>query len=156
MRCSTKYLEMIRQLHMRTYEYLGEMRASTNPLAYCEGGFYGGQSAAGGRRYGQLLKTGDGVVWHHSAQRAAGCCTTEEVDLREDGQFALEALRYINDRVNAVQEGGRIGSMRLYGTPGGKPVRLAGGRSSVQSTGSLSRVFQTGRMFQQQLPLSCG
>ena len=26
------YLEMIRNLHIRTYEYLGEMRASTNPL----------------------------------------------------------------------------------------------------------------------------
>lgn len=30
------YLELIRQLHIRTYAYLGEMRASTNPLAYCE------------------------------------------------------------------------------------------------------------------------
>ena len=29
------YLELIRQLHIRTYAYLGEMRASTNPLAYC-------------------------------------------------------------------------------------------------------------------------
>ena len=36
------YLELIRRLHIRTYAYLGEMRASTNPLAYCEGGFYGG------------------------------------------------------------------------------------------------------------------
>lgn len=36
------YLNLIRQLHLRTYDYLGEMRASTNPLAYCEGGFYGG------------------------------------------------------------------------------------------------------------------
>lgn len=34
------YLELIRRLHIRTYAYLGEMRASTNPLAYCEGGFY--------------------------------------------------------------------------------------------------------------------
>ncbi len=25
------YLELIRQLHIRTYAYLGEMRASTNP-----------------------------------------------------------------------------------------------------------------------------
>lgn len=37
------YLELIRKLHIRTYDYLGEMRASTNPLAYCEGGFYGGK-----------------------------------------------------------------------------------------------------------------
>lgn len=36
------YLELIRQIHIRTYAYLGEMRASTNPLAYCEGGFYNG------------------------------------------------------------------------------------------------------------------
>ena len=31
------YLNLIRKLHIRTYDYLGEMRASTNPLAYCEG-----------------------------------------------------------------------------------------------------------------------
>ena len=30
------------KMHVRTYEYLGEMRASINPLAFCEGGFYGG------------------------------------------------------------------------------------------------------------------
>ena len=28
------YLELIRQLHLRTYDYLGELKASTNPLAY--------------------------------------------------------------------------------------------------------------------------
>lgn len=36
------YLEMIRGVHKRTYEYLGEMKASTNPIMYCEGGVYGG------------------------------------------------------------------------------------------------------------------
>ena len=36
------YLNLIRKLHLRTYDYLGEMKASVNPLAYCEGGFYGG------------------------------------------------------------------------------------------------------------------
>ena len=36
------YLEAIRKIHIRTYQYLGEMKASVNPLAYCEGGFYGG------------------------------------------------------------------------------------------------------------------
>ena len=33
------YLELIRKIHIRTYAYLGELKASTNPLAYCEGGF---------------------------------------------------------------------------------------------------------------------
>ncbi len=33
------YLEMIRDLHNRTYDYLGEMRASTNPLGLLRGRF---------------------------------------------------------------------------------------------------------------------
>lgn len=40
------YFEMIRRLHIRTYENLGEIRASTNPLVFCEGGFYGGNLKA--------------------------------------------------------------------------------------------------------------
>ena len=36
------YLEMIRKIHIRTYRYLAKRKASTNPLAYCQGGFYGG------------------------------------------------------------------------------------------------------------------
>ena len=36
------YLEMVRNIHKKTYEYLGGMKASVNPLAFCEGGFYGG------------------------------------------------------------------------------------------------------------------
>ena len=33
---------MIRKIHIRTYKYLAKRKASTNPLAYCQGGFYGG------------------------------------------------------------------------------------------------------------------
>ena len=36
------YLELIRGLHKRTYDYIGELRASVNPVAFCEGGLYGG------------------------------------------------------------------------------------------------------------------
>ena len=50
------YLELIRRLHIRTYAYLGEMRASTNPLAYCEVGFYGGHLGLL-RQIKPLLKT---------------------------------------------------------------------------------------------------
>lgn len=49
------YLEMIRKIHTRTYDYLGNMHASTNPLAYCEGGFYGGHLQPG-ERIKKLLK----------------------------------------------------------------------------------------------------
>ena len=36
------YLELIRNLHKRTYDYIGEMRASINPVMFCEGGMLGG------------------------------------------------------------------------------------------------------------------
>lgn len=75
------YLELIRKLHLRTYEYLGEMRASTNPLAYCEGGLLRRaprhsrqDQAAAGKRHG--------VLRHHCAQRAAASCTTTSRSLR--------------------------------------------------------------------------
>ena len=29
------YMEMIRRIHIKTKDYLGEMKASTNPIAYC-------------------------------------------------------------------------------------------------------------------------
>ena len=59
------YLELIRKLHIRTYAYLGEMRASTNPLAYCEGGFYGGQllvKGVGGAHIGEIAPGGLQIV----------------------------------------------------------------------------------------------
>ena len=42
-----EYLEMIRRLHIRTYDYLGEMRASTNPLGLLRGWLLWRSSEAG-------------------------------------------------------------------------------------------------------------
>ena len=36
------YLELIRNLHKKTYEFLSHKKASTNPLGYCYGGFLNG------------------------------------------------------------------------------------------------------------------
>ena len=107
------YLEMIRQLHIRTYEYLGEMRASTNPLAYCEGGFYGGHLQPG-EKIKPLLKT---------ATASFGITALNELQelyngksIREDGQFALDVLEYINKKINQYKE--EDGNLyAIYGTP---------------------------------------
>ncbi len=107
------YLHLIRELHKRTYEYLGEMRASTNPLAYCEGGFYGGHLGLHDK-IKPLLK---------SATASFGITALNELQqlynkksLAEDGQFALEVLEYINKRVNEFkEEDGHL--YAIYGTP---------------------------------------
>ncbi len=107
------YLNLIRQLHIRTYDYLGEMRASTNPLAYCEGGFLGGH-----------LKLTDKIKpLLRSATASFGITALNELQrlyngksLVEDGQFALDTLEYINKRVNEFKE--EDGNLyAIYGTP---------------------------------------
>ena len=107
------YLQMIRNLHIRTYEYLGQMRASTNPLAYCEGGFYGGHLKPN-EKIGKLLKpmtASFGITALNELQELYN-----GKSIREDGQFALEVLKYINDKVNQFkQEDGYL--YAIYGTP---------------------------------------
>ena len=107
------YLNLIRQLHIRTYAYLGEMRASTNPLAYCEGGFLGGHLGLHDK-IKPLLK---------SATASFGITALNELQelyngksLVEDGQFALEVMEYINARINEFKE--EDGNLyAIYGTP---------------------------------------
>jgi ribonucleoside-triphosphate reductase len=107
------YLNLIRQLHIRTYAYLGEMRASTNPLAYCEGGFLGGHLQLHDK-IKPILK---------SATASFGITAFNELQelyngksLVEDGAFALEVLEHINNKINEFKE--EDGNLyAIYGTP---------------------------------------
>ena len=107
------YMELIRGLHKRTYDYLGEMRASVNPLAYCEGGFLGGHLGFHDK-IKPLLK---------SATASFGITALNELQelhngksLVEDGQFAIEVMEYINKKVAQFKkEDGYL--YALYGTP---------------------------------------
>lgn len=107
------YLELIRSLHIRTYDYLGEMRASTNPLAYCEGGFYGGHLGLHDK-IKPLLKAATasfGITALNELQELHN-----KTSLVEDGRFAVEVMEYINEKVNQFkEEDGHLYAM--YGTP---------------------------------------
>lgn len=107
------YLGLIRKIHIRTYAYLGEMRASTNPLAYCEGGFYGGHLGLHDK-IKPVLKTATasfGITAFNELQRLYN-----GKSLVEDGQFALDVLEHINKRVNEFKdEDGNL--YAIYGTP---------------------------------------
>ncbi len=95
------YLNLIRQLHIRTYDYLGEMKASTNPLAYCEGGFYGGHLGIHDK-IKPILKTATasfGITALNELQQLYN-----KKSLVEDGAFALEVMKYINQKVNEFKE----------------------------------------------------
>lgn len=107
------YLELIRKIHVRTYAYLGEMKASTNPLAYCEGGFYGGHLGLHDK-IKPLLKTATasfGITAFNELQQLYN-----KKSLVEDGQFALEVLEHINKKIDEFKE--EDGNLyAIYATP---------------------------------------
>lgn len=107
------YMEMIRGLHKRTYDYLGEMRASVNPLMYCWGGFYGGHLNPNDK-VRPLLKT---------ATMSFGFTALNELQelyngksIYEDGEFTLEVMRHINKKLAEYKKEDNI-LYAIYGTP---------------------------------------
>ena len=107
------YLEMIRKIHIRTYQYLSKKKASTNPLAYCEGGFYKGH-----------LKPHEEIAPLLEASTASfGITALNELQVLyngksivEDGAFALEVMEYINQKIIEFKNKDHI-LYAIYGTP---------------------------------------
>ena len=107
------YLEMIRKIHIRTYRYLAKRKASTNPLAYCQGGFYGGN-----------LKPEDSIEPVLKSSTASfGITALNELQVLyngksivEDGQFALDVMKHINKKTTEFKKEDHI-LYAIYGTP---------------------------------------
>lgn len=107
------YLELIRGLHKRTYDYIGELRASVNPVAFCEGGLLGGNLEPTDKIKTILppMTMSYGITALNELQRLYN-----GKSIREDGQFALEVMQYINDYTNRTKEEDHI-LYAIYGTP---------------------------------------
>ena len=107
------YLELIRGLHKRTIDYLGEMRASVNPIAFCEGGIYGGNLKPD-EKIKSILKPMT-ISYGYTALNELQELYNKK-SLVEDGEFALEVLTYIRDKINEFKKEDGI-LYALYGTP---------------------------------------
>lgn len=107
------YLELVRGLHKRTYDYIGELHASVNPVAFCEGGFLGGHLNPDDKIKSILppMTMSYGITALNELQRLYN-----GKSIREDGQFALEVMQYINDYTNRIKEEDHI-LYAIYGTP---------------------------------------
>lgn len=107
------YLEMIRKIHQNTIDYLGRMKAGSNPLAYCEGGFLGGH-----------LKPDDAIrPLLKSATISFGITALNELQmlynkksLAEDGSFALQVMEHINEKIQEFKKEDHV-LYAVYGTP---------------------------------------
>lgn len=107
------YLEMIRNLHKRTYAFLGEKKASTNPLGFTQGGFYGGTLKPDEKIKSILppMTMSFGITALNELQQLYN-----GKSLVEDGQFALEVMKYINEYVDRIKKEDNI-LYAIYGTP---------------------------------------
>lgn len=107
------YLEMIRNIHKRTYDYIGEMKASTNPLAYCGGGFLNGYLKPD-EKIRSILKPmtlSFGITALNELQELYN-----KKSLVEDGKFAVDVMKYINKKITQFKhEDGLL--YAIYGTP---------------------------------------
>lgn len=119
------YLNMIRNIHCRTYDYIAKMPASVNPVGFCDGGFYGGNLKP-------TQRIGESIALK-AATASFGVTALNELQeqynqksLVEDGSFALEVMQYINEKiVEFKKEDGHL--YAVYGTPAenlcGKQIR---------------------------------
>ncbi len=107
------YLELIRGLHKRTYDYIGELRASVNPVAFCEGGLYGGNLKPEDKIKSILpqMTMSYGITALNELQRLYN-----GKSIREDGKFALEVMQYIQQYIDRIKEEDHI-LYAIYGTP---------------------------------------
>ncbi len=115
------YLELSRNIHKRTIEYLSKLKASGNPLAFMEGGFDGG-----------YLDANDSIapVLKHSTI-SFGYGGLAEIQLMETGipyekdqSFAMKVMKYFNKKVEQFKKQDNI-LYAIYGTPGESWLPLA-------------------------------
>ena len=109
-------LETIRSIHKRTRTYLGNLSASTNPLAFTQGGFLGGN-------LNYTDKVRDSFELMDSTTYSFGITALDELQkayngksIAEDGAFALSVLQYINEKAQEFKKEDHM-LYAIYGTP---------------------------------------
>ncbi len=107
------YLELIRELHKKTYTYLGEKKASTNPMMFMQGGCLGGNLNVNDKIAPLLppMTMSFGITGLNELNRLYN-----GKSIYEDGEFPLEVMKYINEKVNEFKKEDKI-LYAIYGTP---------------------------------------
>lgn len=110
------YLNMIRRIHKKTYDYLANKKASIDPLGFCEGGFYGGHLSLNDKIEPVLRSStaSFGITALNELQELYN-----QKSIREDGQFALKVMKYIKEKIEEYKKEDNY-LYAIYGTPAEK------------------------------------
>lgn len=133
------YLNISKNLSLKTIEYLKKKKASSNPLAFCEGGFDGGTLNADDTiesvlkystiSFGYWGLNEVGLLWNGKS-------------IYEDTQFPYEVLSYINDKKEQYKKETGV-LFALYGTPGESAIPW-GVRKFVDKYGEIEGITNYG------------
>lgn len=108
------YLRLIREIHIRTFNSFAHKKAGTNPLAFCQGGIYGGHFDPEdeiGREFLRPMTASFGITALNETQYLYNGNS-----LAKDQSFALKILKFLNDyKIKATKEDKIL--YALYGTP---------------------------------------
>lgn len=107
------YLEMIRELHRKTYNFLAKKKASQNPLCFCQGGLLGGNLDPDDT-IEPLLKTATASFGYTALNELEVLATGKT--LVEDGSFSVKVLEHLNKRIEEYKKEDSI-LYAIYGTP---------------------------------------
>lgn len=110
----TYYLDMCRDIHKRTFNYLSHKKAGTNPLGFCQGGFYKGKFDPEdeiGEEFLRPMTMSFGIT----ALNETSVLMTGK-SIAEDNSFAIEVLKFMNDYADKYKKEDGI-LYALYGTP---------------------------------------
>ena len=110
----TYYLDMCRDIHKRTFNYLSHKKAGTNPLGFCQGGFYNGNFDPEdeiGEDFLRPMTMSFGIT----ALNEASVLQTGK-SIVEDNTFAIEVLKFINEYADKYKVEDNI-LYAIYGTP---------------------------------------
>lgn len=108
------YCELIRNIHIRTFNYFAKKRAGTNPLAFCQGGLLGGTldpEEQIGREFLRPMTASFGITALNETQYLYN-----GKSLVQDQSFAIKILEYMDEYKKKCTKEDKI-LYALYGTP---------------------------------------
>lgn len=133
----TYYLEMVRNIHKRTFEYLSHKKAGTNPLGFCQGGFLNGY-------FDPEEEIGEDFL--RPMTMSFGITALNETSIlyngksiAEDNTFAIEVLKFINNYANKIKKEDNI-LYAIYRNPS-RIIMWASGKTIYKKIWNNKRSF---------------
>lgn len=135
------YLELSKKLSLKTIDFLGKKKASSNPLVFCEGGFDGGNLKLDDN-ISSVLRKSTISFGYWGINECNILMTGKSLVEDKEGKFAIELMKYIDDKINQYKKETNIG-FAFYGTPGESSIPW-GVQKFIDKYGEVERVTDSG------------